>query len=106
MVPTIGTTTFQLQIDEVTTEVAAVVVADSVQNIAVLVGQTFTEQNGAEPTKSDSELTFNWCKGGNEKILAPEMEEFVNLIQAPTSFDMNNLHVEGITPEVQAHLKN
>jgi len=30
MVPTIGTTTFQLQIDEVTTEVAAVVVADSV----------------------------------------------------------------------------
>lgn len=104
-IPTLGTTSFQLQIDEVCAEVPAVVVADNVQKFPLLVGQPFTEQPGIEARKTDSNLNFFWQTGGQEKEDEPKGGE-VYLIEAPTPFDFENLHVEGTNEEIARDLKN
>ena len=58
-VVTLGSTTFFLRVDKAEAEVEEVVVPDSAQDVAVLVGQTFTELPGFLVQKDKDRLLFD-----------------------------------------------
>jgi len=68
-VPTVGTTSFKLQVDDVVADVGAVVKEDKVQSEPLIVGQTFTEQPGVQVVKDEPTLHFFRCMGGEEGIV-------------------------------------
>lgn len=53
-----GSTSFELKVDEVSEEIKAVVVADSVQQVPVLIGRNFTELPNVLVIKDASKLQF------------------------------------------------
>lgn len=68
-VASLGTTGFDLQIDEVKSAVEANVVPDGVQDVPLLVGHPFTEQSGLRVTKDARVLQFE-----NMPLLPVEQE--------------------------------